>query len=89
MSSVSAKQIEALAGRLREAEVTGMPCDPVRNDLPENDVESAYAVQEANTQYWTGRGDGGWSDDGGSVCLPLDRPRPQPCTDSGSRSVWQ
>ena len=56
MSSVSAKRIEALAGRLREAEATGVPCDPVRNDLPEGDIESAYAVQKVNTEHWLKQG---------------------------------
>lgn len=53
MSGVSSKKIEALANRLVEAEATGVPCEPIRSELPENDLESAYAVQKFNTQHWT------------------------------------
>ncbi len=53
MGAVSREQIEALAERLRRAEETGKPCGPIRDHLPEGDVEAAYAVQRANTEFWT------------------------------------
>jgi len=56
MGAVSREQIEALAERLRRAEETGAPCGPIRDHLPEGDVESAYAVQRANTEFWTKQG---------------------------------
>jgi len=56
MGAVSREQIEALAERLRRAEETGKPCGPIRDHLPEGDVEAAYAVQRANTEFWTKQG---------------------------------
>ncbi len=56
MGAVSREQIEALAERLRQAEETGTPCGPIRDHLPEGDVEAAYAVQRANTEFWTKQG---------------------------------
>ena len=56
MGAVSREQIEALAERLRRAEETGAPCGPIREHLPEGDVEAAYAVQRANTEFWTKQG---------------------------------
>ena len=56
MGAVSREQIEALAERLRQAEETGAPCGPIRDHLPEGDVEAAYAVQRANTEFWTKQG---------------------------------
>lgn len=46
------KKINELALRLRRAGETGKPCKPVRNDLPDLDLDAAYAVQEANTAHW-------------------------------------
>ena len=37
------------AQRLREAEATGMPISPLRDEIPDHDT--AYAVQLANVQY--------------------------------------
>ncbi|MEK9965355.1 MAG: fumarylacetoacetate hydrolase family protein [Rhodospirillaceae bacterium] len=48
----SATKINALAKRLRDAQDTGTPCSPVRADLPERDLDAAYAVQDANTRHW-------------------------------------
>ena len=31
---------------------TGSGCKPLRKDLPEGDLDAAYAVQETNTKYW-------------------------------------
>lgn len=45
-------RIEEAAGLIREAYRTGRPCAPVRTLLPDGDVATAYAVQEANTRRW-------------------------------------
>ncbi|MBS28837.1 MAG: 2-keto-4-pentenoate hydratase [Alphaproteobacteria bacterium] len=50
------KSINKLARRLRQAHETGKPCKPVRKDLPEHDLDAAYAVQDANTQHWIKQG---------------------------------
>lgn len=50
------KTIHALAARLRRAGETGEPCAPVRDDLPERDLDAAYAVQETNTEAWLAGG---------------------------------
>jgi 2-keto-4-pentenoate hydratase len=50
------EKIEALAGRLREAEATGVPCAPLRDEMPEGDLDFAYAVQNANTKYYVKQG---------------------------------
>lgn len=50
------KSIDRLAKRLRQAGDTGKPCKPVRKDLPERDLDAAYAVQDANTQHWIKQG---------------------------------
>lgn len=44
------------AVRLREAYETGLPCAPVRDLIAADDVEAAYAVQEANTRHWLAAG---------------------------------
>ena len=36
------------AGRLREAQTSGKPCAPVRELLPADDIDAAYAVQQLN-----------------------------------------
>ena len=54
--SADKKKIEALARRLRDAQDTGDACAPLRDDMDEGDLETAYAVQLANTQYWIGEG---------------------------------
>ena len=48
--------IESLASRLREAGKSGIPCAPVRDQLAENDVASAYAIQLTNTKFWLAEG---------------------------------
>ena len=47
--------IETLARRLRDA-YTGGPVAPLRDALAPTDADGAYAVQAANTAYWTGAG---------------------------------
>jgi len=44
------------AKRLRDAHGTGVPCPPVREMLPEDDLDAAYAVQEVNTLHWLDSG---------------------------------
>lgn len=41
--------IESAARKLLEAAEKGIPCSPVRSELPELDLEAAYQVQELNT----------------------------------------
>lgn len=41
--------IETAAKRLREAELNGIVCEPIRDIIGETDIEKAYAVQEVNT----------------------------------------
>jgi 2-keto-4-pentenoate hydratase len=49
-------RVEEAAARLRGALETGKPCPPVRDLLPERDLQAAYAVQETNTAYWIREG---------------------------------
>lgn len=44
------------ANLLRRAHETGEPCQPVRDLLPTNSIEAAYAVQQVNTQHWLEQG---------------------------------
>ncbi|HEX9835572.1 MAG TPA: fumarylacetoacetate hydrolase family protein [Alphaproteobacteria bacterium] len=48
--------IEAAAQAIRAAWDSGVPCKPVRDALPANDVEAAYAVQRLNTDRWIAEG---------------------------------
>ncbi len=50
------KTIDALAAGLRKAAESGAACEPVRNSLPDGDVDAAYAVQDANTKHWLDAG---------------------------------
>ncbi len=47
--------IDTLSTRLRTA-YTGGPVAPLRDLLPADDVAGAYAVQAANTRFWTAAG---------------------------------
>jgi 2-keto-4-pentenoate hydratase len=47
--------IEAVARRLRDAYARGA-VPPLRDALEPGDVDAAYAVQDANTKYWTAAG---------------------------------
>ncbi len=44
--------VPTLAKRLRTAMDSGKGCKPLRHDLPDGDLDAAYAVQESNTKYW-------------------------------------
>jgi len=48
--------IESAAQAIRTAWETGKACPPVRDSLPANDVNAAYAVQKINTDKWVGQG---------------------------------
>jgi len=48
--------IRAAAAAIRQAYESSKPCPPVRDQLPANDVNAAYAVQQANTNFWIGQG---------------------------------
>ncbi|TKK91561.1 2-keto-4-pentenoate hydratase [Herbidospora galbida] len=49
--------IRRAAQILRDAYDTGTPCPPLRGDLlPEGDVATAYAVQQAQVERWTAEG---------------------------------
>ncbi len=45
-------EIAVLADRIRTAYETGVPCEPLRDQLAEGDLDAAYAIQEANTWHW-------------------------------------
>ena len=44
------------AKNIRTAYQQGVPCEPVRDLLPEHCLDSAYAVQYINSQYWQNAG---------------------------------
>ncbi len=48
--------IEETAARLRAAYTPGAPIAPVRDGFKEGDLQTAYAIQAANTRYWLGEG---------------------------------
>ena len=48
--------IEEAAEAIRKAWDTGIPCPPVRDLLPANDLDAAYAVQRVNTERWLAEG---------------------------------
>ncbi|MGB0747546.1 MAG: 2-keto-4-pentenoate hydratase [Magnetospiraceae bacterium] len=48
--------IEQAAEKLYLAHTTGTPCAPIRDLLPEGDLEAAYAVQNINTQRFLDAG---------------------------------
>jgi 2-keto-4-pentenoate hydratase len=45
-------KIQALAKRIRDAYASGVPCKPVRDELKPGDIDAAYAIQQANTDFW-------------------------------------
>ena len=54
--SVDTKVITAVAGRLRQAAETGVAIPPIRDELGDGGVAAAYAVQQANTDYYVKNG---------------------------------
>src|SRR5262245_8742183 len=49
--SVDTKTIQDIAARLRQAQESGNPLPPIREELASGGVKAAYAVQQANTDY--------------------------------------
>jgi 2-keto-4-pentenoate hydratase len=45
-------KVQALARRIRDAYDTGQPCPPLRAELQPGDIDAAYAIQQANTDFW-------------------------------------
>ena len=54
--TMSEKAIKSAARRIRNAWNNGKPIKPVRETLPPDDLEAAYAVQKINTDHWIGEG---------------------------------
>jgi len=50
--TVSSELIQSLSSRLRDAGETGTATHPIRTAIPDGDVASAYAIQQANTDHW-------------------------------------
>ena len=48
--------IDELAQRLRAAYDRKEPIAPLRDEMPDGDIDVAYAVQRANTDHWMGQG---------------------------------
>lgn len=52
----SADLISTLAAELRQAEETGQPIPCMRQRMPDDDGETAYAVQRVNVEFWQAEG---------------------------------
>ncbi len=48
--------VRKAAEQLRAAWESSTPCDPIRDDLPDDSLEAAYAVQDLNTEAWLEQG---------------------------------
>jgi 2-keto-4-pentenoate hydratase len=48
--------VTKLAERLRACYASGEPVPPIRDELPEGDIATAYRVQEVNTDHWLAAG---------------------------------
>ena len=55
-AATSDAAIAGMAARLREAEATRVPCDPLSQALRHDDEVAGYAVQEVNTRHALGAG---------------------------------
>jgi len=53
---MTGNSIQQAAETIRKAAETAKPCAPVRDMLPDGDLDAAYAVQEQNTEYWLAQG---------------------------------
>ncbi len=56
MAKTKLMAVSAAGQSIRSAYETGKFCAPVRDALGEGDLESAYAVQQLNTEHWLGEG---------------------------------
>jgi 2-keto-4-pentenoate hydratase len=54
--TIEPKAIQNVAARLREAAETGQAITPIRDELTAGGVAAAYAVQQANTDYYLKQG---------------------------------
>ncbi len=54
--TIPSGNIEELAARLRSATETGKAIAPIRDELADGGVPAAYAVQQANTDYYLAHG---------------------------------
>ncbi|MBV7315109.1 2-keto-4-pentenoate hydratase [Shewanella sp. NIFS-20-20] len=50
------EQLQQVAARLREAEATGIACDPIRDLISVGGIDAAYQVQQINRQFWGDQG---------------------------------
>ncbi|MAZ01776.1 MAG: 2-keto-4-pentenoate hydratase [Sneathiella sp.] len=48
--------IQQAAEAIYQSYLSGAPCDPIRDLLPEGDVDAAYQVQNINTEKWLSEG---------------------------------
>ena len=53
---VDAALVSQLSGALLVAEETAKPIAPIRDAMPDDDGETAYAVQRANVEHWVSSG---------------------------------
>lgn len=53
---MSRPAVERAAADLRKATATATACAPVRHELPSHDIDTAYVVQERNTELWLKEG---------------------------------
>ena len=56
MTAVDRTLIEAAARKLRDAHETGTPVPPLNADIPADDLEAGYAIQDINTDLWIADG---------------------------------
>jgi 2-keto-4-pentenoate hydratase len=54
--NVDPNKIQAIAGRLRAAQQSGVPIAPIRDEIADGGVAAAYAVQRANTDHYLKNG---------------------------------
>ncbi len=50
------KNIEQAAAQIRQAYASGQPAQPIRDLLPQDSIEAAYAVQKLNSDIWAEQG---------------------------------
>ncbi|CAH1387936.1 2-keto-4-pentenoate hydratase [Candidatus Nitrotoga sp. M5] len=48
--------IQQAAEAIYQSYLSGAPCEPIRDFLPDGDVDAAYQVQEINTEKWLSEG---------------------------------
>jgi 2-keto-4-pentenoate hydratase len=53
---MSNQKIQHAAEIIRKAYDTGQPCEPIRDSLHDSSLDTAYAVQVCNTEYWLEQG---------------------------------